>query len=196
MGSDLVSAYDEQPSKLILPLDGDWLSYDCEIEFTRRQGDTGFNLIIPHANGTVGLVFDVDGTGGLLLYRDGEQFSKRGYSIITGERTKVRVNVTRTPEEDVVNVFYNERFEGSWTGDLDSIKGTHKNPVPQNRHLSLWNNGKNEFAFHSIRVRILDGSTAMVLRPATVVSTAADVQQTSPPAVDELRKEVDRNDSR
>ena len=36
--SDLVSGYDDQPSKLILPLDADWKSYECEIEFTRRRG--------------------------------------------------------------------------------------------------------------------------------------------------------------
>jgi hypothetical protein len=119
----------------------------------------------------VALVFDVEGQGGLLLFRSGEQFSKRGYSIITCERTKVRANVTRTPENDTVEVFYNDDLEGTWNGDLDSIKGTHKDPFPQNRRLSLWNDGKNEFAFHSMRVRMLDGGMATTLRPISSVGT-------------------------
>ncbi|MBT6157241.1 MAG: SUMF1/EgtB/PvdO family nonheme iron enzyme, partial [Planctomycetaceae bacterium] len=169
--SELVNAFDEAASKLTLPLDSDWKSYECEIEFTRNKGDRGFNLNLPNATTAVPLVFDVEGGGGLLLFRSGEKFVKRGYSITDGERTKVRVEVKRSTDGDSVKVYFQDEFAGEWTGDLDAIPGTRDRTV-QNRRLSLWNDGKNEFVFHRIRVKLRDGGTVTSLRPVPVVDDA------------------------
>lgn len=186
--SDLVSGYDDQPSKLILPLDADWKSYECEIEFTRRRGYApGFSLNLPNTKTAIPLTFDVQGGGGMLLFRSGEKFVKQGYPIVTGKRTKVRVEVTRSTENDTVKAFFNGEFAGTWTGDLDSIPANPKDKFPENRRLSLWNSGSSEFVFHRIRVKLLDGGTATSLRPVPAEQSfqqPADDQPVTAPVPD------------
>ncbi len=53
---------DQRGSKLLFPLDSQWKAFECEIDFTRRIGESGFNLNIPTKTGYCPLVIDAPGT--------------------------------------------------------------------------------------------------------------------------------------
>jgi serine/threonine protein kinase/formylglycine-generating enzyme required for sulfatase activity len=176
---ELVSDGDQQASKLLFPLDSDWLAYECELEFTRRTGSNGFNLNLPANINDCPLSFDMQRPGDVLLGRGrtGIQLGE-GHKIVSGERTKVRVEVRRPDGRDHVAIWFNDHPLVPWIGWLPVISGELQERYPQLRRLSLWiQPGGNEFVFHHIRVRLLDGGTATAVRPVA----PATLEDNTPP---------------
>lgn len=91
---------------------------------------------------------------------------------------------------------------GEWTGDRNAISNTSKEGFPHDRRVSLWiHPGGNEFTFHRIRIRMLDGGVVDTLRavfksapPAAEPLIEADIKRIAalPVAdqVEEVRKEL------
>lgn len=155
----------------MLPLDSDWPAFECEIDFTRRAGESGLNVDLPTKIGECPLVFDYPGTGGgvHLGSRTKGSLLKTGTQIVTGQRARIRVEVRRQQATEHVSVDLNGETIGEWTGDRNAIANTYKEGYPADRRMALWiHPGGNEFVFHQIRVRMLDGSTIETLRPVPV----------------------------
>lgn len=155
-------------SKLVLPLDSDWLAFECEIDFTRRNGENGFILNLPTAVGEWHLIVDVAGAGrGVWLgSRTAGAPLKTGSLIATARRATIRVEVRRKQDADHVFVDLDGQKIGQWTGDRNEIANAEKEGYPTDRRMSLWIvPGGNEFVFHRIRVRMLDGGSVQSLRP-------------------------------
>lgn len=162
---ELVILRDQRGSKLLFPLDSQWNAFECEIDFTRRIGDSGFNFNIPTKTGECPLVIDAPGSpGGVFLgSRKKGVVLHEGRKIVTSERSTVRVQVDSIRG---VEVEFNGTQVGSWTGDCDSISSATNEDYLHARRLSIWiHPGGNEFVFHRIRVRTLGGSSAESLRP-------------------------------
>ena len=158
---------DTLASKLLLPLDSDWPAFECELEFTRRAGNSGFNVNIPTKVGECPLLFDPTGTSGAFLgsRAKGVQM-KTGTPLVTGERATIRFDIRHQQTADHVSVALNGAAIGEWTGDRTEISYSYREGFPHDRRVSLWiHPGGNEFVFHRIRVRMLDGGTAESLRP-------------------------------
>ena len=155
-------------SKLVLPLDSDWPAFACEIDFTRRAGEGGFILNLPTAVGECHLVIDypVAGRGVWLGSRTTGAALKTGALIATARRATIRVEVRRQQDADHVFVDLNGEKIGEWTGDRNAIGSVEKQGYPTDRRMSLWIvPGGNEYVFHRIRVRMLDGGSVESLRP-------------------------------
>ncbi len=162
---ELVILRDQRGSKLLLPLDSQWSAFECEIDFTRRTGESGFNFNIPTKSGECPLVIDAPGSpGGLFLgSRKKGVVLNEGRKIVSSERCTVRFEVESTSG---VEVEFNGSTVGSWTGSCDSISSATNEGYPHDRRLSIWiHPGGNEFVFHRIRVRTLGSSSAESLRP-------------------------------
>jgi len=166
---ELMILRDPRGSKLLFPLDSEWSHFECEIDFTRHFGESGFNLNIPTKTGYCPLVIDAPGSpGGIFLGSRGRGLVlKEGRKIVKSERSTLRVQVHSSRQ---VEVEFNGTSVGSWTGDCNSISSTTNEGYPHARRLSLWiHPGGNEFVFHRIRVRALGGSSAESLRPLAEV---------------------------
>ncbi|MBC7816031.1 MAG: formylglycine-generating enzyme family protein, partial [Planctomycetaceae bacterium] len=161
---ELVVGGDALASKLLLPLDSDWPAFECELEFTRRVGNAGLNVNLPTQQGECPLFF---GVGGVHLGSSAKgMLMAKGTQLATGQRTTMRVEVRRQQEADQVSVAFNGAIIGEWTGDLKAISDSYHEGFPHDRRVSLWiHPGGNEFVFHRIRIRMLDGGTAETLRP-------------------------------
>lgn len=159
---------DDKPHKLLLPLDSDFRpSFDCELEVTRRKGNQGFNLNFPTANGDTPVTFDFPAQPGVFLrnVQTGIQSIAEGAQLETGKRTTLRVEVRRQQMGESVTVWNNGAEIGTWTGDRNKLASLNNEGYEHRRRLSLWiHGGGNEFVFHRIRVRMLDGGTAQTLR--------------------------------
>lgn len=175
-GELLVGSADDKPCKLLLPLDSDFFpSFECELEVTRRAGDHGFNLNFPTANGDTPLTFDLPSQHGVFV-----RHAKTGIMLIseapvfeTGKRTTIRIAVRRQPTGDQISIGSNDATVGTWTGDRNELASGNNEGYEHRRRLSFFiHGGGNEFVFHRIRVRPLDGSNAESLRP---VSSAAPI---------------------
>ena len=60
---------------------------------------------------------------------------------------------------------------GTWTGNRNELANASREGYPHDRRLSLWiQGGGNEFVFHRIRVRMLDGGTAESLRAIPIAT--------------------------
>lgn len=165
-GAELLSDRDQFASKLILPLDSDWSAYECELEFTRRAGNSGFNVNLPTKTGECPLLFDPTGNSGAFFgsRAKGVQL-KTGTQLVTGERTTISFGIRRQQAVDHVSVALNGVAIGEWTGDRTEISYSYREGFPHDRRVSLWiHPGGNEFVFHRIRVRTLDGCIAETLR--------------------------------
>ena len=166
---ELVVSGDTLASKLLLPIDSDWPAYECELEFTRRAGNSGFNVNLPTKIGECPLLFDPTGNSGAFLgsRAKGVQL-KAGAQLVTGERTTIRFNIRRQQAVDHVSVALNGAAIGEWNGDRTEISYSYREGFPHDRRVSLWiHPGGNEFVFHRIRIRMLDGGTAETLRPVS-----------------------------
>ena len=110
-------------SKLVLPLDSDWRAFECEIDFTRRAGESGFILNLPTALGECHFLIDHPGTGrGVWLgSRTAGAPLKTGAQIATARRAMLRVEVRRQQDADHVFVDLNGEKIGEWTGDRNAI---------------------------------------------------------------------------
>ena len=179
---ELVVDRDALASKLLLPLDSDWPAFECELEFTRRAGDSGLIVNLPTRIGECPLVFDAPGhEGGVWLgSRTKGVLLKAGAQIVTGQRATIRVEVRRQQDADHVFIALNDTKVGEWTGDRNTIANTYKEGFPTDRRMGLWiHPGGNEFVFHRIRVRILDGGTAESLRPIPSAPPVVEGKQES-----------------
>lgn len=168
-GELLVGSADDKPCKLLLPLDGDFFpSFECELEVTRRKGDHGFNLNFPTANGDTPLSFDFPSQRGVFVRhaQSGIMPISEAPVFETGKRTAVRIEVRRQQAGDKISVESNDAPIGMWTGDRNELTSGNNEGYEHRRRLSLWiHGGRNEFVFHRIRVRPLDGGNAESLRP-------------------------------
>ncbi|MEI8383991.1 MAG: bifunctional serine/threonine-protein kinase/formylglycine-generating enzyme family protein, partial [Planctomycetota bacterium] len=203
VGTELLCGGDQRASKLILPLDSDWPAFECELEFTRLSGESGFNVNIPTKVGECPLLFDPTGTKGAFLgsRANGVQW-KTEKQLETGKRTTIRFDVRRQQASDQVTADLNGVSLGKWTGDRNTISHSYREGFPHDRRISLWiHPGGNEFTFHRIRIRMLDGGTAETLRsvlksalPAAAPYMEADIERVAalPAAeqVEEVRKEL------
>jgi len=183
--SNLVIGGDSLGSKLLLPLDSDWPAFECEIDFTRRAGNSGFNLNLPTKLGECPLVVDAPGYGGgvYLGSRAKGVLLTTGAQIVTGHRATLHVEVGRQQDTDHVSVAIDGMQVGQWSGDSNAMSNTSKESFPHHRRVSLWiNPGGNEFVFHRIRVRMLDGGTAESLRPVPSNPPVPEGKQDAPPA--------------
>ena len=180
---ELVVGGDALVSKLVLPLDSDWPAFECELEFTRRAGESGFNVNLPSKVGECPVVFDAPGhSGGVWLgSRTKGVLLKDGPQIVTGQRAKIRIEVRRQQDAEQVSVALNDAKVGEWSGDRNAIANTYKERFPHDRQVSLWiHPGGNEFVFHRIRVRMLDGGTAESLRPVSSNQPVAPAKKELP----------------
>jgi hypothetical protein len=65
-----------------------------------------------------------------------------------------------------VSVALNNEKVGEWSGDRNAISNTSKEGFPHDRRMSIWiYPGGNEYVFHRIRIRMLDGGSVETLRP-------------------------------
>jgi serine/threonine protein kinase len=152
-------------SKLLFPLDAEWSRFECEIEFTRRIGNSGFNVNLPTASGYCPLVFDAPGTpGGIFIgVRAKGHILSEGRKILDSERSTVRILADTAHK---VEVEINASKIAAWTGNCDSISSPINEGYPHARRVSLWiHPGGNEFVFHRIRVRTLGDTSMDSLRP-------------------------------
>lgn len=164
---ELSSGYaDDKPCKLLLPLDGDWLAYECEVEVTRRSGPGGFNLNLPTSSGDCPVVLGQPNAHGIYLgRRGGGVILNNDFDLATDQRITLRLQVHREKLQDQVTVAVNDVVMGTWQGDLTSIANSSNEGYPHARRMSLWvQAGRNELIFHRIRIRMLDGGTAETLR--------------------------------
>ena len=165
---ELITGYaDDKPCKLLLPLDSDWRAFECEVEFTRRAGTAGFNLNIPTAKGECPVVLNPPNVPGIWLGRRGGGVSLNDTTELkTDQRTTLRLQVRPEQNEDHLTLSVDGVEAGNWQGDRTSISTVSNEGYPHARRMSLWvHGGGNEFVFHKIRVRMLDGGTAETLRP-------------------------------
>lgn len=162
----IINAGDDLASQLKFPLDSEWKSYECELEVSLIRGNGEIGITLPNAESVVPLIFNSEGKGGIILFRTGRKMTTHGFGFEPGQRRVVRFEVFRRAVGDTVKVYFDGEVAGSWSGTLDEVKGgpIHQD-YPQQRQLTLWTDGKGEFAFHGIRVRTLDGGTARTLRP-------------------------------
>jgi serine/threonine protein kinase/formylglycine-generating enzyme required for sulfatase activity len=184
-GELVVGDADNQPSKLLLPLDADFRpSFECELEFTRREGDLGFNLNFPTTSGDTSVnVYALSKRGIFLrMPRTGVTQIAEGPQIETGKRTTFHVTVERQEVGDRIGVSINGELVGTWTGDRNELASLNNEGYPHKRRLSLWvYGGGNEFVFHRIRVRMLHGGVADALRPVPSALPPAVAKPESPP---------------
>src|ERR1043165_6310257 len=94
---ELAGGYaDAKPHKLLFPLDSDWAAFECEFEFTRRSGESGFNLCIPAKTGDCPVVFDYSGNWSVTLGKRGKAAAFSGkHQIQNGRRTAARVAILK-----------------------------------------------------------------------------------------------------
>ncbi len=166
--NELSTSSDARGSKLLFPLDSEWAAFECEIDFTRRLGDGGFNVNLPTKTGYCPLVMDYPGTpGGFFLGSKARgQILQEGRNIVSSERSTLRVKVQTASQ---VEVEFNGVAIVPWFGNCESISSTTNEAYPHARRLSLWiHPGGNHFVFHRIRVRTLGGTSAESLRPIPV----------------------------
>ncbi len=169
---ELLILRDQRGSKLVFPLDSQWSAFECEIDFTRRSGQSGFNFNIPTKSGYCPLVVDAPGTpGGFFLgSRRNGVVLQEGRKIESSKRYTVRVKVDAIQG---VEVEMNDAPIGSWIGHCDSIASSTNEDYLFDRRLSVWIHvGGNEFVFHRIRVRTTDGSSVDSLRPVVLKRNA------------------------
>ncbi len=165
---ELVILRDQRGSKLLFPIDSNWSAFECQIDFTRRTGGSGFIFNIPTNSGECPVVIDAPGSpGGLFLgSRKKGVVLNEGRKILDSERCTIRIEVDSTTG---VEVEFNGSPVGSWMGSCDSISNVTNEDYPHDRRLSIWiHPGGNEFVFHRIRVRTLGSSSAESLRPVPI----------------------------
>jgi hypothetical protein len=179
---------DDKPHKLLLPIDADfWPSFECELEFTRRAGEHGFNLNFPTEHGDSPLAIDHPLQPGIFVryYQDGVVSLSDHRQTELGQRTVLRVEVRRQPDGDRITVWKNGTQAGTWAGDRNQLASINSEGYPHTRRLSLWiHGGGNQIVFHRIRMRTLDGGTASTVRPPEQVGSppAPAESDTSPSA--------------
>ena len=168
-GELVVRSADDKPSKLLFPLDADFLpSFECELELTRRIGEHGFNLNFPTAHGDTPLNIDSPSKDGVFVrqMQNGIPPISESPQIETGKRTTIRVEVRRQQGGDHISIWNNKASVGTWTGGGNRLGSVNNEGYEHRRRLRLWiYGGRNEFVFHRIRVRTLDGGNAESLRP-------------------------------
>ena len=171
-GELFVGRGDNKAAKLLFPIDLNGPSFECEVEFTRLGGTHGFNLDIPVAAGPCPMVYDRDADGRALLGHRGLPLTGK-VAIKTGERGTIRLQVRRVNGRDEVETWFNGASLGKWTGNREEIAAVKNEGYPHDRRNGLWMYGDN-YVFHRIRYRMLDGGSAETLRPVAITAAASD----------------------
>lgn len=172
---ELLIARDPMASTLLIPLDSDWSAFECELELTRRAGDSGLNVNIPAQVGDCPLVFEPPTKDGVFLGEPAKGASLNpDFKFVTGQKAALQITVRPKNGVEHVSVSADATLLGEWRGDRKAIAYTQSENYPRRRRLSLWiHGGGNEFVFHRIRVRMLDGGTAETLRPVPTLDVQA-----------------------
>ncbi|HVJ68364.1 MAG TPA: protein kinase [Caulifigura sp.] len=179
-GNELIAgSADAKPCKLILPLDSAWQAFECEVEFTRRSGSGTFNFNIPTSRGDCPLLQSEYGI--YLGRRGGGVVLNDKIGLKSGVRTRLRTEVRRERDQDHVSVWINDAVAGSWQGERERISAVFNEGYPIARRVSLYiHPGGNEFVFHSIRLRMLEGGTADLLRASVISRSPSSSSPTAP----------------
>lgn len=154
---------DDKSGKLYFPVRCLGRSLEWEFEFTRTAGNISFNTDIPIPGGFVPLTIGNDKIGFV-----NESLTDK-FRIVNDQRTKLRLRVTHDGTDDRLEVFVNDQPLVDWKGQL----AKHKIEPPQNdprnpsEHLSLFAHGRTKYVFRAIRLRMLNGGSAELLRSAT-----------------------------
>lgn len=152
---------DDKNGKLLWPITLLGPAMEFEVEFTRLNGNQGFNLDIPAAAGPCPIVFHTTRTGKAVI--GGRELP--GDCTISGKRTKAGVKITRQGPMDVVEVTWDGNPLGTWRGDRESIAARKQEGYRHDRHQGFWIPGPQHYVFHKIRARPLQGGTIEPTRP-------------------------------
>jgi formylglycine-generating enzyme required for sulfatase activity/Leucine-rich repeat (LRR) protein len=165
-------------SKILFPIRYLEPRLEWEFSFTRTAGDeSGMTTDLPHPDGFVPLFIGWHDGSGIYLGQFGDRSTNlaKDFRIVTNTRYKIRVRLTRDGPDDRVEVFVDDKSVGQWKGNFAKANKAAK---PKNeKTATAERNGLNiamnqEYTFHTIRVRMLDGATAESIRPVPSISKA------------------------
>jgi hypothetical protein len=172
----LLNAKHDAPSKILFPLRYLEPRLEWEFDFTRTAGDeTGLVIDLPHPDGLVPLWVGWHDGSGIHLGQFGDRSTNlaKDFRIVTNTRYKILIRLTRTGSDDLVDVFVDDKSVGQWKGNLATKAAPSKNKLfltAERNGLSIAQN--QEYTFHAIRVRMLDGATAESIRPIPSIGKA------------------------
>jgi serine/threonine protein kinase len=164
---------DSKNGKLLWPITLLGPAMEFEVEFTRRAGSQGFNLDIPAAAGPCPIVFDTNKRGKVLVGHTGIELPG-DFMIVNDQRITFGVKITRQEMVDLVQVTWDGSLLGTWRGDRESIAAKKQEGYRHDRHQGFWIPGPQQFIFHKIRARPLQGgSIEPTRRPSGAPSATA-----------------------
>ena len=169
---------DSKNGKLLWPITLLGPAMEFEVEFTRRAGSQGFNLDIPAAAGPCPIVFDTNKRGKVLVGHTGIELPG-DFMIVNDQRITVGVKITRQETVDLVQVTWDGSLLGTWRGDRESIAANKQGGYRHDRHQGFWIPGPQQFIFHKIRARPLQGGS---IEPTRRPSGAPAATATPSPA--------------
>jgi serine/threonine protein kinase len=162
---------DDKYGKLLWPITLLGPAMEFEVEFTRLNGNQGFNLDIPAAAGPCAVVFHTNTVGRAAVGHT--KIPLPGdCTITTGKRTKVGLRITRQGPEDVVEVTWDGNLVGTWRGDRESIAAKKQDGYRHDRHQGFWIPSLQHYVFHTIRARPLQGGTIEPTRRSSGAASA------------------------
>ncbi len=161
-GGELRYRGDDKWGKLFFPIRYRGRSLECELEFTRTSSGSGFTTDVPLPGGFKGISVSSD----RLSFAN--QTPNKPFQIVNGQRMKMRFRVRHDGTDDAVDIFVDDKLALHWDGQLDKIKNAASPSElrDQSEHNGLFMAGNSDYTFHAIRVRMLNGGTAELLRPA------------------------------
>ncbi len=161
-GGELRYRGDDKWGKLFFPIRYRGRSLEWELEFTRTSSGSGFTTDVPLPGGFKGISVSSD----RLSFAN--QTPNQPFQVVNGQRMKMRFQVRHDGTNDAVDIFVNDKLALHWDGQLDKIKNAASPSElrDQSEHNGLFMAGNSDYTFHAIRVRMLNGGTAELLRPA------------------------------
>ncbi len=168
---------DDKGGKLLFPIRYIGRTLEWEVDFTRTATiGHGFTTDIPFPDGIVGIFIEQGGAnGGIYVGTHGDPSSElnKTFRIGTSKRSKLRFRVTRDGLNDRVELFIDDKPAGQWTGDLaKKVRKPSGHNYDTGERNGIFVNKHDDFTFHSIRVRMLNGATAETIRPAPAAPQA------------------------
>lgn len=167
----IAAAVDARAHKLNFPLDSNWSAFELELELTRLSGESGFVIDIPTPEQQCPLFIGeypskwnpVDTKGRVYIGpKSKAEVVADEVRLENGKRTKLRFEV-RNREQGSVTVWQDDQQIGQWQGACSRLALAVQQGYPSDRLSSLFIPA-GEFRFHSIRLRMLDGTLATTVR--------------------------------